>query len=200
MLSACFSNDTNLKPFAGDSTANQKPTVSGEPPTSIRAGQAYEFTPQASDPDGDALTFRVANKPSWASFDKATGRLWGTPQDADVGINVDIRIAVSDGKQSAGLGRFAITVDPISTGSVTLSWYPPTENADGSALTDLAGYRILYGREADELNRVITLQNPGLTRLVIEDLASATWHFSMTSFNASGSESEPSPTVSKTVG
>ncbi|MEX2150385.1 MAG: putative Ig domain-containing protein [Steroidobacteraceae bacterium] len=200
MLSACFSDDQNLKPFAGDYAINQLPILSGEPSTSIRVGQAYEFTPQANDPDGDALAFRVANKPSWASFDKATGRLWGTPQDADVGVNVDINISVTDGKQSAVLPQFAITVDQIAAGSVTLSWYPPTQNADGSALTDLAGYRIHYGRDVDSLNQVITLNNPGLTTLFIDDLASATWHFSMTSFNSSGSESERSPTVSKTIG
>jgi len=200
MLSACFSDDHKSKQIAGDSTTNEKPILSGEPPTSIRAGLAYEFTPQASDPDGDALKFRVSNKPAWASFDQATGRLWGTPQDANVGVNVDIKISVTDGKLSAGLPRFAITVDQIAAGSVTLSWYPPTQNADGSALTDLAGYRIYYGRQVDTLSRVITLRNPGLTRLVIEDLASATWHFSMTSFNTSGSESERSSTVSKTVG
>ncbi len=199
MLSACFSDDEKLTPFVTDTTANGKPTVSGEPPTSIRAGQAYDFTPQASDPDGDALTFRVSNKPSWASFDEATGRLWGTPQDADVGVNVDIKISVTDGKQSVELPRFAVTVDQIAGGSVTLSWYPPTQNADGSALTDLAGYRIYFGHDADALDRVITLQNSGLTRLVVEDLATATWHFSMTSLNSSGSESARSPMVSKTI-
>ncbi len=156
--------------------------------------------PQATDPDGDALRFRVANKPSWASFDSATGRLWGTPQDADVGVNVDIKISVTDGEQSAVLPQFAVTVDQIAGGSVTLSWFPPTQNADGSALTDLAGYRIRYGRDADALDGVITLKNPGLTRLVVEDLASATWYFAMTSFNSSGRESERSPMVSKTIG
>jgi hypothetical protein len=199
-LSACFSDDQNSKRNAGDSTTNRKPTVAGAPPTSVRAGHLYEFTPNASDPDGDALKFRIANKPSWANFDRTTGRIWGTPRYADVGVNVDIKISVTDGRQSAGLPRFAITVEQISTGSVTLSWLPPTENADGSVLTDLAGYRIYYGRKLDSLHRVITLRNPGLTRLVIEDLASATWHFSMTSFNSSGTESERSPTVSKTVG
>jgi hypothetical protein len=97
------------------------------------------------------------------------------------------------------LPRFAVTVDQIAGGSVTLSWYPPTQNADGSALTDLAGYRIYYGYDVDALDRVITLQNPGLTRLVVEDLATATWHFSMTSVNSSGSESARSPMVSKTI-
>jgi hypothetical protein len=199
LLSACFSEDQNSKSNS-DSATNRQPVVSGDPPTSIRAGHEYDFTPQASDPDGDALKFRVTNKPSWASFDKATGRLWGTPQEADVGVNLDIRISVTDGKQSAGLPRFAITVDQISTGSVNLSWYPPTENADGSPLTDLAGYRVYYGRQVDTLGQTITIRNPGLSSLVVEDLAPATWHFSMTSINASGAESERSPTVSKIVG
>ncbi len=122
-------------------------------------GSPIEFTPIASDPDGDGLTFRIANKPAWAHFDNATGRLSGTPQEADVGIFTEIKITVTDGKHSAGLPRFAISVDQISTGSVTLSWYPPTQNADGSPLTDLAGYRVYYGHSADSLHQVITLDN-----------------------------------------
>ena len=43
---------------------------------------------------------------------------------------------------------------------------PPSENADGSVLTDLAGYRIYYGRNPDNLTQVVVLDNPGLTRYV----------------------------------
>ena len=50
--------------------------------------------------------------------------------------------------------NFNITVHQIAEGSATLSWMPPTENADGSALTDLAGYRIYYGRNPNTLNPV----------------------------------------------
>ncbi len=51
--------------------------------------------------------------------------------------------------------NFDITVNQIALGSATLSWKPPTENADGSALTNLAGYRIYYGRNRDNLTESV---------------------------------------------
>ncbi len=88
---------------------------------------------------------------------------------------------------------------PGSPGSATLSWYPPTENGDGSYLEDLAGYRIYYGRSAKKLDRAITIDNPGLTRYVVENLSPARWHFAMTSVNSRGVESKRSETVSKKI-
>lgn len=85
-------------------------------------------------------------------------------------------------------------------GSATLSWYPPTDNADGSTMADLVGYRIYYGTSPNQLNRTIAIDNPGLTRYVVENLAPARWHFAMTSLNASGKESARSSTVSKRIG
>jgi hypothetical protein len=84
-------------------------------------------------------------------------------------------------------------------GSVTLSWTPPTRNSDGSTYTDLASYRVYYGRKRGSLNRRITIRNPGLTRYVVEDLPRARWHFAMTTVNSRGQESRRSPTLSKTV-
>jgi len=116
-----------------------------------------------------------------------------------VGNFTNIVIAVSDGRASARLPAFDITVDAIALGSATLSWNPPTENVDGSTLTDLMGYRIYYGRNENQLTRTVVINNPGLTRYVVENLAAARWHFTMTSINADGVESRRSPTVSKTI-
>lgn len=196
LLSACFEK----KPGdAGGAVANAEPTISGVPPTGIRIGERYTFTPNASDPDGDALTFRISNKPSWASFDETTGRLAGTPREADAGIDANISISVSDGNATADLEAFSIQVIQAALGSVTLSWVPPTQNADGSVLIDLAGYQIYFGRNANMLDHAIRLGNTGLTRYVIEGLAPARWYFSMTSFNSQGIESERSPIASKTI-
>ena len=197
MLSACFDDLAPTRSIAA--SLNGKPTISGDPPTSIHADLAYDFTPTASDPNGDALDFRVSNKPSWAHFDSTTGRLSGTPRAGDVGISADIRISVSDGKVSAALPKFGIKVNQISVGSATLTWLPPTLNADGSTLTDLAGYRIYYGRRADTLDQVITIDNPGITAYLVENLSRATWYFSMTALNSSGVESQRSATASKSV-
>ena len=179
---------------------NGKPTIAGSPPTQLRVGEVYEFTPIASDPDGDALSFSIANKPHWASFDATTGRLAGTPQEADVGMNDNIGISVSDGKDQTALQRFSITVNQIATGSATLSWQPPTKNSDGTTLTDLSGYKIYYGRDASGLDQIVTLDNPGLTLYVIENLSPATWYFEMTSYNSQGVESDHSSTASKIIG
>ena len=207
ILSACFGDDRKRgtdpaadDPGSGSATPNGKPTISGSPPTSIRVGETYLFKPQASDPDGDVLTFRIVNKPSWAHFNTATGRLSGTPQEGDVSLIGDIRISVTDGEATAALSKFSIAVNQIAMGSATLSWMPPTQNADGSVLTDLAGYRIYYGRGTDLLDQFITLGNPGLTSYVIENLSPATWYFTMTSINSQGVESERSAVASKTVG
>ena len=178
---------------------NQAPTISGAPPPSVVEGQPYEFTPTAADPDGDDLQFTISRKPAWATFDKSTGRLAGTPDTQDVGNFTNIGISVSDGQATAALTDFNITVNAIALGSATLSWNPPTENVDGTTLTDLSGYRIYYGRSANQLNQSIVLNNPGLTRYVVENLAPANWHFAMTSVNSSGIESGRSPTVSKTI-
>ena len=76
---------------------------------------------------------------------------------------------------------------------------PPTENADGSALTDLAGYRIYYGTDEAALSQTIKIDNPGLTKYVVENLAPATWHFAMKAFNSRAEESALIGVVSITI-
>jgi hypothetical protein len=186
-------------PDPPDPPSNRAPTISGSPPTSLRVDEGYDFTPDASDPDGDELSFDVRNAPSWASFDPGTGRLHGTPGAGDVGQFEDIRISVSDGAAEASLDSFSISVNQIANGSVTVSWNPPTTNADGSAITDLAGYRIYYGRAPDDLEYTVQIGNPGTTRWVVENLSPATWYFSMTSVNDFGLESVRTAVGSRTI-
>lgn len=179
--------------------SNRAPTISGTPPTSLAVGQAYDFQPSASDPDGDALTFSIQNRPQWATFSSTTGRLQGMPGAADVGQFAGVTISVSDGRASAALGAFSIAVNQIAVGSATLSWSPPTTNADGSTITDLSGYRIYYGQSSTSLSQTIVISNPGTIRWVVENLSPATWYFSMTSYNSSGVESARTSVVSTTL-
>jgi hypothetical protein len=179
--------------------ANSAPTIAGAPANSIRVGSAYTFTPTARDADGDTLAFSIQNRPSWATFSTATGRLSGTPTSAHAGTYSDIRISVSDGRASASLAAFAIGVSESADGAATLSWTPPTANADGSVLRNLAGYRIIYGTSASSLNRTIELNNPGLSSYVIEGLSPATYYFAVSAYSSTGAESTRSNVASKTV-
>ena len=169
---------------------NFPPSLSGTPDGVVLADSFYEFVPSASDPDGDTLTFSINNRPGWADFDPTTGALYGTPGAADVGPYSAIQIAVSDGLSTAELSPFDIDVTTTTLASVTLQWQPPTENTDGTPLTDLAGYRIYYGVDPADLSGLIELPNPGLTTYVVEELTPSTWYFAMTSVNDRGQESD----------
>jgi hypothetical protein len=205
LVAACGGGDDNSatsapqNPGPGPGGGNAPPTIQGQPGTSIVAGQAYSFRPTANDPNGDSLTFTAANLPDWASINQSTGAVSGTPTSTDVGTYSGITITVSDGSATASLTAFAITVTDISTGSATLSWTPPTQNSDGSTLTNLAGYRITYGRSANVLDRSISLTNPSLNSYVVENLSSGTWFFAVTSLNSEGTASSSSNVASKTI-
>jgi hypothetical protein len=163
------------------------------------SGTAYSFQPTASDPDGNPLTYSIANAPSWATFDTTTGRLQGTPGAANVGTYSNIVIGVSDGSASASLAAFNITVVAVANGSATLTWTPPTTNTDGSALTNLAGYRVRWGPAPGNYTNSVTLNNPGLASYVVTNLVSGTHYFVVTAVNSSGVESQFSNMASKTM-
>jgi hypothetical protein len=195
-------SQASLAPFkitVTGSPSSGAPTISGTPPTTVTPGSAYAFTPTAKDPNGDKLTFSVANKPGWSAFSTSTGRLSGTPTSSQVGTYSNIKISVSDGKSSASLPAFGITVADVVNGSATLSWTPPTRNTNGSALTNLAGYRIYYGTSATALNRTLQVANAGLSTYVVPNLSPATWYFVVRAYTTTGAESTASNTASKTV-
>ena len=179
--------------------ANSAPQITGTPDTNVTVGQNYLFTPTASDVDGDQLTYSIQNRPGWGQFNTSTGALSGSPQSGDVGSYANITISVSDGSLTNSLTGFAITVNQISTGSATLSWIPPTENDDGTPLTDLAGYKIYYGTTPGSYPNQITINNPGIASYVVDNLTSNTWYFVSTSFNSTGVESPFSNVATRTV-
>ncbi len=178
---------------------NGAPTISGNPAAAVQLGETYSFTPTASDPDGDSLTFSIQNKPSWADFDTATGRISGTPTLGDVGLHSNIRVTVSDGQANASMAAFAIDVTQVGTVSTTLSWSAPSLNEDGSSLTDLAGYKIYYGTSSRNYTNQIRIDNPSVTTYVVENLSPATYYFAATAFNSAGEESRQSAEAVRTL-
>jgi hypothetical protein len=180
---------------------NSAPTIAGNPATTVGVGQAYSFQPSANDANNDTLTFSITNAPSWATFNSQTGRLSGTPTAANVGTTSGIVISVSDNKVSSpvAMASFSITVSQSGNGAVTLDWTPPNTNTDGSALTNLSGYRIIYGTSPSALTQQINITNPSVSSYVVDGLTANTWYFSVKSVDGAGMESAPSNPVSKQV-
>jgi hypothetical protein len=114
--------------------APDAPTIAGTAGSTVTAGQAYSFTPTASDPEGKTLTFSIANRPDWATFNAATGTLSGTPTTAQAGSYPGIAITVTNGSATASLTAFGITVTvPAPPASPTISGSPATTVVAGAA-------------------------------------------------------------------
>jgi Putative Ig domain len=193
----------SLSPFSVtvNAATNAAPVISGTPATSIAAGSAYSFTPSASDADGNTLAFSISGKPTWATFSTATGALTGSPNAAQVGAYGGIVISVSDGTASTSLTSFSITVSapPTGTGTATLSWSAPTQNTDGSSLTDLAGYRVYHGMNANSLTDMVQVPGAAAGSYTFTQLASGTHYFAVSAYTNSGAESTMSAVGSKTI-
>ncbi|MES9972250.1 MAG: putative Ig domain-containing protein [Candidatus Thiodiazotropha sp.] len=111
---------------------NSAPVIYGSPSTSVAEGAGYRFTPQASDADGDSLTFSIVNAPSWASFNTSTGVLSGTPGFDTAGTTSNIQISVTDGSAVASLNAFSITVSNTNR-APSIDGSPATNTDEGSA-------------------------------------------------------------------
>jgi hypothetical protein len=83
--------------------------------------------------------------------------------------------------------------------SVSLVWEAPTQNSDGSPITNLAGYKIHYGTSSDDYTETVALNNASLNRYVIDNLKSGTYYFAITAYNAQGLESPLSGEITTSV-
>jgi hypothetical protein len=174
---------------------NAAPQISGTTVASIKANDTFSFKPAVSDADGDALSFQIQNKPSWAAFSTVTGQLSGTP--TATGTFANIVITVTDGKATSALPAFSIAVTKAVINSATLSWTPPTANTDGSTLSDLAGFTIVYGTSQSSLDQSVRIDNATASTWSMDNFPSGTYYFAVKAFTANGAESSMSSIVSK---
>lgn len=108
--------------------------------------------------------------------------------------------AGEDGNPVTPAGQDQGGLANTSYGTATLSWLPPTENTDGTTLTNLAGFNIYYGTTIDNYPNVITIDNPGIATYVFDNLpAGNTYYFVITAIDSDGMESEYSVAGSKTI-
>jgi hypothetical protein len=84
-------------------------------------------------------------------------------------------------------------------GTATINWTRPTTNTDGSALTDLAGYKVLYGTSTSALTNVKQINDPATTSTSISALQTGTWYFSVRAFNNRQVESDNSNFAQKSI-
>jgi hypothetical protein len=88
-----------------------------------------------------------------------------------------------------GSGGSAVQMVAVDSESeVNVSWVAPTENVDGTALTDLAGYRIYYGPGSRDYDGMLEVNDPTATSHSFT-ATSGDWYITMTALDRDGNES-----------
>ncbi len=105
--------------------------IKGVPPSSVKEDDNYTYNPSIYNPDEDTLTFKATHLPSWLRLDSATGKIWGIPTNADVGIAKDINISVYDGHDVVHIKPFSIEVINVND-APTIEGTPPPQAYEDS--------------------------------------------------------------------
>jgi len=72
--------------------------------------QTFSIFVQASDPEGDTLTFDLNNAPDWLRINRTTGEISGIPTRDNVGVFDDITVSVSDRIETTVSSSFSVEV------------------------------------------------------------------------------------------
>jgi len=86
-----------------------------------------------------------------------------------------------------------------TNGTATVNWTAPTTNTNGTPLTNLAGFKVLYGTSSTTLDRSQSVNNASARSVVVPSLGAATWYFAVRAVNSNQVESDNSAIAQKTI-
>lgn len=86
-----------------------------------------------------------------------------------------------------------------SSGSANVTWTAPTTNTNGSTITNLAKFKVLYGTSSSSLSNSATVDDVTRRSATISSLTPGTWYFAVRAVNTSGTESANSNVTTKAV-
>lgn len=94
----------------------------------------------------------------------------------------------------------AVSTVSVQVGQVpVVQWEAPTRNEDGTALTDLSGYWLYYGRYSRDYSGRIRIWSEDRTQYQLDELDSGDYYVALTAINGNGEESRHSNETQVTV-
>ena len=97
--------------------ANSAPTIDSTAPLTATVDELYIYDVDASDIDGDPLTYSLTSSPTGMSIDSSTGLIQWTPSSLQQGT-VFVTVRVEDDQSAADTQSFVIDVDPAISSSI----------------------------------------------------------------------------------
>ena len=152
-----------------------------------------------SDESGSSTAATSSTSTTTTGLQPQTRRRLGLQHEAAARPHPVPRRLVSTGSTTTGSTGSTTPTTPVASTSVTLGWVAPTQNSNGSPITDLAGYKIHYGTASENYTKVVAVSNPSISRYVMDSLESGTYFFAITAYNSKGIESTLSGEISATL-
>jgi hypothetical protein len=93
-----------------------------------------------------------------------------------------------------------VTPAPVTgSGAIGLAWDAPQTRADGTPLTNLAGFRIYYGTASGNYSQVVSINGASTTSYTIENLPAGRYYLVLKAVDANSNESVATAELSKTI-
>ena len=102
--------------FTGCFLFNSSPIIESDPITTAKEGAVYTYDVEATDPNGDTLTYSLTTTPIGMTINSTTGVISWTPTESQIGEN-EVSVEVSDGSRST-IQEFTIIVDEAKLTSI----------------------------------------------------------------------------------
>jgi hypothetical protein len=91
--------------------ANRAPVITSSPSAPTAKG-SFEYVVTATDPDSDALTYKLETAPSGMTIESGTGKIsWQIP--SGLASSQQVRVSVDDGNQGQAFQEFTIMLPPV---------------------------------------------------------------------------------------
>ena len=127
--------------FTGCFLLNSSPVIESDPVTTAKEEVVYTYDVEATDPNGDTLTYYLTVSPTGMTINSTTGAISWTPTEVQIGEN-EVVVEVSDESKSA-TQSFTITVDEAWLTSIEV--LPPSVEIDAGSSKTITSVTAHYG-------------------------------------------------------
>jgi hypothetical protein len=93
---------------------NHAPVITSSPETSVVEGNIYTYDVDATDSDGDDLTYSIIDGPSWLYINPNTGEITGTAPLVSSDTDDTVEVEVSDWNGGIDTQTYTLTVEDYS--------------------------------------------------------------------------------------
>ncbi|MEC7378296.1 MAG: hypothetical protein VX421_11840, partial [Pseudomonadota bacterium] len=146
--------------------------------------------------DGGETSVADSGSGSTDTTDTTTGG--GADSSTGTGTSTETGTGTNTG---SGSGETATTEPAIPANAALLSWTAPLtrENGDSLAMGEIAGYEVVYGTSAENLDQSLAIGDASVDELLVDELAEGTWYFAIRTLDTDGNRSRLSEVVYKQI-